>query len=94
MRAYQESAYEEMKFQADAYIREHAKQYGYPLSVVNPSTVVGPRPTGETEQTGGIGLLIGAVQKGLMPVVPGGKSFWYAACRERCRSRDTCILGP
>ncbi|WP_342554032.1 alpha/beta fold hydrolase [Paenibacillus sp. FSL R7-0652] len=72
----QESAYEEMKFQADAYIREHAKQYGYPLSVVNPSTVVGPRPTGETEQTGGIGLLIGAVQKGLMPVVPGGKSFW------------------
>ncbi|MGQ8873857.1 alpha/beta fold hydrolase [Paenibacillus sp. TSA_86.1] len=72
----QESAYEEMKFQADGYIREHAKQNGYPLSVVNPSTVVGPRPTGETEQTGGIGLLIGAVQKGFMPVVPGGSSYW------------------
>ncbi|MGO4530066.1 alpha/beta fold hydrolase [Paenibacillus sp. 2TAF8] len=72
----QESAYEEMKFQADGYIREHAKRYGYPLSVVNPSTVVGPRPTGETEQTGGIGLLIGAVQKGFMPVVPGGSSYW------------------
>lgn len=72
----QESAYEEMKFKADAYIRAHAKQYGYPLSVVNPSTVVGPRPTGETEQTGGIGLLIGAVQKGFMPVVPGGSSYW------------------
>ncbi|WP_434748214.1 alpha/beta fold hydrolase [Paenibacillus amylolyticus] len=72
----QESAYEEMKFQADGYIREHAKQYGYTLSVVNPSTVVGPRPTGETEQTGGIGLLIGAVQKGFMPVVPGGSSYW------------------
>ncbi|WP_145414377.1 alpha/beta fold hydrolase [Paenibacillus xylanexedens] len=72
----QESAYEEMKFKADAYIRLHAKQHGYPLSVVNPSTVVGPRPTGETEQTGGIGLLIGAVQKGFMPVVPGGSSYW------------------
>lgn len=72
----QESAYEEMKFQADGYIREHAKQHAYPLSVVNPSTVVGPRPTGETEQTGGIGMLIGAVRKGFMPVVPGGSSYW------------------
>ncbi|CAI6084044.1 2-succinyl-6-hydroxy-2, 4-cyclohexadiene-1-carboxylate synthase [Paenibacillus sp. JJ-100] len=72
----QESAYEEMKFKADGYIREHAKQHGYPLSVINPSTVVGPRPTGETEQTGGIGILIGAVQRGFMPVVPGGSSYW------------------
>ncbi|PYE44325.1 alpha/beta fold hydrolase [Paenibacillus barcinonensis] len=72
----QESAYEEMKFQADGFIRTHAQTYGYPLSVVNPSTVVGPRPTGETEQTGGIGLLIGAVQRGFMPVVPGGSSYW------------------
>ncbi|WP_342571736.1 SDR family oxidoreductase [Paenibacillus sp. FSL R5-0749] len=67
----QESAYEEMKFHADLLIREHAEEHNYPLSVVNPSTVVGPRPTGETEQTGGIGLLIQAIQKRLMPVVPG-----------------------
>ncbi|PQP83629.1 nonribosomal peptide synthetase MxaA [Paenibacillus sp. PCH8] len=72
----QESAYEEMKFQADLHIREHAEQHNYPLSVVNPSTVVGPRPTGVTEQTGGIGLLIQAIQKRLMPVVPGGSSYW------------------
>ncbi|SDD75035.1 Nucleoside-diphosphate-sugar epimerase [Paenibacillus sp. CF095] len=71
-----ESAYEEMKFHADLHIREHAEQHHYPLSVINPSTVVGPRPTGETEQTGGIGLLIQAIQKGLMPVVPGGSSYW------------------
>ncbi|MEO2205751.1 alpha/beta fold hydrolase [Paenibacillus pabuli] len=71
-----ESAYEEMKFHADLYLREHAEKYEYPLSVVNPSTVVGPRPTGETEQTGGIGLLIQAMQKRLMPVVPGGASYW------------------
>ncbi|WP_339168346.1 alpha/beta fold hydrolase [Paenibacillus sp. FSL R5-0341] len=71
-----ESAYEEMKFHADLHIREHAEQHNYPLSVVNPSTVVGPRPTGETEQTGGIGLLIQAIQRGLMPVVPGGSSYW------------------
>lgn len=72
----QESAYEEMKFHADLHIRKHAEQHHYPLSVVNPSTVVGPRPTGETEQTGGIGLLIQAIQKRLMPVVPGGSSYW------------------
>ncbi|MFK0525534.1 alpha/beta fold hydrolase [Paenibacillus illinoisensis] len=71
-----ESAYEEMKFHADLYLREHAVKNQYPLSVVNPSTVVGPRPTGETEQTGGIGLLIQAMQKRLMPVVPGGSSYW------------------
>ncbi|WP_081393070.1 alpha/beta fold hydrolase [Paenibacillus odorifer] len=71
-----ESAYEEMKFHADLYIREHAEANQYPLSVVNPSTVVGPRPTGETEQTGGIGLLIQAIQKRFMPVVPGGSSYW------------------
>jgi len=71
-----DNAYEEMKFHADLYLREHAEKYEYPLSVVNPSTVVGPRPTGETEQTGGIGLLIQAMQKRLMPVVPGGASYW------------------
>ncbi len=71
-----ESAYEHMKFEADAYIRQHAERCAYPLSVVNPSTVVGAYPTGETEQTGGIGMLVQAMSKGRMPIIPGGASHW------------------
>jgi pimeloyl-ACP methyl ester carboxylesterase len=41
-----ESEYERMKFLADLYIRQQAKLHGYPLSVVNPSTVIGASPPG------------------------------------------------
>lgn len=88
----QESAYEEMKFHADLLIREHAEEHNYPLSVVNPSTVVGPRPTGETEQTGGIGLLIQAIQKRLMPVVPGGSSYWLPLVENDIVARTLVFL--
>ncbi|MFC9711479.1 alpha/beta fold hydrolase [Paenibacillus sp. NPDC056933] len=71
-----ESAYEHMKFEADRYIRQHAEQHLYALSVVNPSTVVGPYPTGATEQTGGIGMMIQAMRRGRMPVIPGGLQHW------------------
>ncbi|UPK44505.1 alpha/beta fold hydrolase [Paenibacillus pabuli] len=71
-----ESAYEHMKFEADRYIRQHAEQHAYALSVVNPSTVVGPHPTGATEQTGGIGMMIQAMRRGRMPVIPGGLQHW------------------
>ncbi|PUA41162.1 nonribosomal peptide synthetase MxaA [Paenibacillus elgii] len=71
-----EVPYERMKFLADLLIRQQALRHGYPLSVVNPSTVVGASPTGATEQTGGLGILVHAVRKGLMPVVPGGASHW------------------
>ncbi|MEC0212153.1 alpha/beta fold hydrolase [Paenibacillus ehimensis] len=71
-----EGPYERMKFLADLFIRQQALRHGYPLSVVNPSTVVGASPTGATEQTGGLGILVHAVRKRLMPVVPGGASHW------------------
>ncbi|MCU6709112.1 alpha/beta fold hydrolase [Paenibacillus sp. J5C_2022] len=68
--------YEKMKFLADLYIRQQALKQGYPLSVVNPSTVIGARPSGATEQTGGLGILVHAVRNRLMPVVPGGADYW------------------
>ncbi|MGC5775297.1 alpha/beta fold hydrolase [Paenibacillus pabuli] len=71
-----ESAYEHMKFEADRYIRQHAEQHSYALSVVNPSTVVGPHPTGITEQTGGIGMMIQAMRRRRMPLIPGGPQHW------------------
>lgn len=67
--------YERTKFLADLYMRQQAKEAGYPLSVINPPTVVGSTVTGSTEQLGGLGLLVKSMRQGLMPVVPGGKGY-------------------
>ncbi|OBW49277.1 nonribosomal peptide synthetase MxaA [Bacillus safensis] len=67
--------YERTKFLADLYIRQQASAIGYPLSVINPPTVVGSSKTGSTEQIAGLGLLVKSMRKGLMPVIPGGKGY-------------------
>ncbi len=67
--------YERTKFLADLYIRQQASTVGYPLSVINPPTVVGSSKTGSTEQTVGLGLLVMSMRKGLLPVIPGGKKY-------------------
>lgn len=67
--------YERTKFLADLYMRQHAQKVGYPISIINPPTVVGPSQTGSTEQVGGIGLLVNSMRKGLMSFVPGGRDF-------------------
>ncbi|MFC4304417.1 alpha/beta fold hydrolase [Cohnella boryungensis] len=71
-----EPAYERMKFEADLLIRQELQALQIPLSVINPSVVVGDSVTGVTEQTGGLGLLVDAVRRKLMPLVPGGGSYW------------------
>lgn len=68
--------YEKYKFLADVYLRQIAHREGLPLVVVNPSTVIGPRHTGSTEQRDGLGLLINAVRQGKFPVLPWGKEWW------------------
>ena len=60
--------YEKTKFLADLYIRQQASAVGYPLSVINPPTVVGSSQTGSTEQIAGLGLLVKSMRRGLMPV--------------------------
>lgn len=67
--------YEKTKFLADLYIRQQASAVGYPLSVINPPTVVGSSKTGSTEQIAGLGLLVTSMRRGLMPVIPGGKGY-------------------
>ncbi|MFJ8735860.1 alpha/beta fold hydrolase [Bacillus altitudinis] len=67
--------YEKTKFLADLYIRQQASSVGYPLSVINPPTVVGSSQTGSTEQIAGLGLLVKSMRRGLMPVIPGGKDY-------------------
>lgn len=67
--------YERIKFLADLYIRQQASAIGYPLSVINPPTVVGSSKTGITEQVAGLGLLVASMRRGLLPVIPGGKGY-------------------
>lgn len=68
--------YEKMKFLADSYIRKALHASGITLSTVNPSVVVGDSSTGETEQLGGLSILVDAVRRNLMPLVPGGDDHW------------------
>lgn len=68
--------YERMKFLADLHIREAANRIGFPLSVVHPSVVIGDSTTGNTEQTGGLGILVDSTRRRLMRLVPGGEAYW------------------
>ncbi|MFF2157648.1 alpha/beta fold hydrolase [Paenibacillus chitinolyticus] len=71
-----EPPYENRKLAADLQIRKALYREGIPLSVVNPSVVIGDSATGVTEQTGGLGILVDSVRRGLMPLSPGGAGQW------------------
>ncbi|SFF44232.1 Alpha/beta hydrolase family protein [Paenibacillus algorifonticola] len=71
-----EPPYEQAKFHADLHMREQSVKHGYPLSVVHPGVVIGDSATGETEQLGGLGLLVEATRRKLMALVPGGEKYW------------------
>lgn len=71
--------YERYKFLADGHIRKVLHTHAITLSTVNPSVVIGDSVTGMTEQLGGLGILVDAVRRGLMPVAPGGNRYWLPA---------------
>jgi nucleoside-diphosphate-sugar epimerase/pimeloyl-ACP methyl ester carboxylesterase len=71
-----ESPYERMKITADLHIRQQARRSGYSLSVVHPSVIIGDSVTGNTEQTGGLGILIASARRKLLGTVPGGPKHW------------------
>ena len=70
-----DSFYEQMKFQADILIRQVALQEDFPLTVINPPTVIGTKQTGQTEQLAGFGLFMDIIRQRLLPVIPGGKNY-------------------
>lgn len=71
-----EAPYEQMKFKADAYIRKQSLQHQFPLSIIHPGVVLGDSMTGDIPQLGGLGIVVDAVRKGKMRIVPGGKHHW------------------
>ncbi|MGW5682089.1 alpha/beta fold hydrolase [Nonomuraea sp. NPDC003754] len=59
-------AYEASKFEADLAVRGRARELGVPLTIANPSTVIGPG------QYIGLAALVADLWNGRLPVLPGG----------------------
>ncbi|ADD44652.1 alpha/beta fold hydrolase [Stackebrandtia nassauensis] len=64
-------AYEASKIEADAAVRVVADRRGVPLTVVNPSAVIGHSETGEAGQYIGPAELVRQLWNGKLPVLPG-----------------------
>ncbi|WP_345005221.1 SDR family oxidoreductase [Streptosporangium album] len=72
MRLYRgKGAYEGSKVEGDAAVRVVAAQLGVPLTVVNPSSVIGHSTTGETDQYIGLAELVRDLWTGRLPALPG-----------------------
>ena len=59
--------------EGDAALRAEATGSGLPLTLVNPSTVIGHATTGETSQYLGLAATIADLWRGKLPLVPGSK---------------------
>ncbi|WP_406236790.1 alpha/beta fold hydrolase [Nocardia sp. NBC_01009] len=64
-------AYEGSKTEADAAMRVIAAQSGVPLTVVNPSSVIGHSETGEVGQYLGLAEVVRDLWMGKLPALPG-----------------------
>ncbi|MFD4529677.1 SDR family oxidoreductase [Streptomyces sp. NPDC058470] len=66
-------AYEASKAEGDAAVRVTAPRLGVPLTVVNPSTVIGHSATGEAAQYIGLAGLVEQLWKGRLPALVGSR---------------------
>jgi nucleoside-diphosphate-sugar epimerase/pimeloyl-ACP methyl ester carboxylesterase len=64
-------AYEGSKAEADAAVRVVAANLGVPLTVVNPSSVIGHSGTGEADQYIGLAEMVRDLWTGRLPALPG-----------------------
>lgn len=64
-------AYEASKLESDAVVQAAANRLGVPLTIVNPSTVIGDSRTGESPQTIGLAATVLDLLAGRMPALPG-----------------------
>ncbi|SMO68306.1 alpha/beta fold hydrolase [Melghirimyces algeriensis] len=87
-----EGAYERMKLLSDILVRQQARELAIPLSVVNPSTVIGNIKTGETVQVKGVGMLVDSVRSKKMLAVPGGASYWLPLITNSELATFICLL--
>ena len=66
-------AYEASKIEADAVVQETATSSGVPFTIVNPSTVTGFSPTGESDQQVGLATSVRDLWHGKLAALPGNR---------------------
>jgi nucleoside-diphosphate-sugar epimerase len=67
-------AYEASKVESDVAVRGRAAELGVPLTIANPSTVIGDSRTGETDQEVGLATSVRDLAAGKLMALPGGAS--------------------
>ncbi|QFY07611.1 alpha/beta fold hydrolase [Nonomuraea phyllanthi] len=68
--------YEASKVEADAVLRATADRLGVPWTVVNPSSVIGPAASGESDQGLGLASTLRELWRGSLAALPGdGRTF-------------------
>jgi nucleoside-diphosphate-sugar epimerase len=76
-------AYEASKIEGDAALRAAATQESVPLTLVNPSTVVGHSITGDAEQYIGLATSIHDLWNGSLPALAGTRQTYVPGSRSR-----------
>jgi dihydroflavonol-4-reductase len=69
-------AYEASKVESDAVVQAAAHELGVPLTIANPSTVIGHSVTGESDQTLGLATTVLDLVEGRLRAIPGGSSVF------------------
>jgi nucleoside-diphosphate-sugar epimerase len=69
-------AYEASKVEGDAVVQAAAQELGVPLTIANPSTVIGHSVTGESEQTFGLATTVLDLVAGRLRAIPGSSSLF------------------
>jgi nucleoside-diphosphate-sugar epimerase len=85
-------AYEASKVESDAVVQAEAAEHGVPLTIVNPSTVIGDSRTGESPQTLGLAATVLDLVAGRMPALPGGPDTFVPVVTVDYLARFTALL--
>lgn len=85
-------AYEASKVEGDAVVQSRALELGVPLTVVNPSTVIGDSVTGESIQVVGLATTVLELLSGELQALPGGSTTFVPVVTVDYLARFMAIL--
>jgi dihydroflavonol-4-reductase len=69
-------AYEASKVEGDAVVRARAHELSVPLTILNPSSVIGHSQTGESDPQLGLAEMLRDLWFGKLAALPGGSDIW------------------
>jgi dihydroflavonol-4-reductase len=84
--------YEASKAESDALVQAHAAALRVPLTIINPSTVIGHSVTGESSQTLGLAATVLDLLAGRLPALPGGRDTFVPVVTVDYLAKFTALL--